>query len=314
MGPLVEPAQGKLLRALTTLEPGEQWLVEPRRLDDEGRQWTPGVKHGVAPGSFFHTTECFGPVLGVMRVDTLDEAIELQNGTPFGLTGGLHSLDEAEIEHWLERVEVGNAYVNRHITGAIVQRQPFGGWKASVGRPRREGRRPGVRRTARRLAGRGPRPDRTRGLARRRDRRRRAGRPPRCSVPADPTGLRAEENTLRYVPVDHLWLRVAVGARPEHVARVRAAAERYGVPVSTSTVDAESDEAFAARVGAGEVTGRVRVVGRAAGLREAAADPRRRGDRARPPVLASGARELRTVLHEQAVSRTRHRFGHLDVT
>ena len=48
------------------------------------------------------------------------------------MTGGLHSLDEDEIEQWLDAVQVGNAYVNRHITGAIVQRQPFGGWKDSV--------------------------------------------------------------------------------------------------------------------------------------------------------------------------------------
>ena len=132
VGPLTEPASGKLLRALTTLDPGESWLVAPRQLDDEGRLWSPGVKFGVAPGSWFHTTECFGPVLGIMRVETLDEAIDLQNAVAFGLTGGLHSLDEAEIDHWLDRVEVGNAYVNRHITGAIVQRQPFGGWKAST--------------------------------------------------------------------------------------------------------------------------------------------------------------------------------------
>src|SRR3546814_19205989 len=77
-------------------------------------------------------TECFGPVLGIMRAETLDDAIDLQNGTDFGLTGGLHSLDDDEIDRWLERVEVGNAYVNRHITGAIVQRQPFGGWSASA--------------------------------------------------------------------------------------------------------------------------------------------------------------------------------------
>src|SRR5665647_2518912 len=101
MGPLVEPAHGKLLRALTTLEPGEAWLVRPRRLDAAGRLWTPGVKHGVAPGSFLHTTECFGPVLAVLRAGTLAEAIELQNAVPFGLTGGLHSLDDAEITTWL---------------------------------------------------------------------------------------------------------------------------------------------------------------------------------------------------------------------
>ena len=50
----------------------------------------------------------------------------------FGLTSGLHSLDPDEIAHWLERVHAGNLYVNRGITGAIVRRQPFGGWKRSV--------------------------------------------------------------------------------------------------------------------------------------------------------------------------------------
>ena len=95
------------------------------------RRWTPGVRVGVAEGSWFHQTECFGPVLGVMRADDLAHAVRLQNGTPFGLTGGIQSLDDDEIGYWLDHVEVGNAYVNRHITGAIVQRQPFGGWKRS---------------------------------------------------------------------------------------------------------------------------------------------------------------------------------------
>ena len=64
-------------------------------------------------------------------VKDLDHAIALQNASAYGLTGGIQSLDSAEIAHWLDRVQVGNAYVNRHITGAIVQRQPFGGWKGS---------------------------------------------------------------------------------------------------------------------------------------------------------------------------------------
>lgn len=131
VGPLIEPAQGKLLRALTTLDEGESWLIEPRQLDDEGRSWSPGVRRGVTEGSEFHTTEYFGPVLGIMRARSLDEAIALQNATSFGLTAGLHSLDVDEVDHWLEHVEAGNLYVNRGITGAIVRRQPFGGWKRS---------------------------------------------------------------------------------------------------------------------------------------------------------------------------------------
>ena len=132
MGPVVEPAAGKLLDALTRLDKGERWLVEPRPLDDSGRLWSPGVKTGVKPGSYFHRTEFFGPVLGIMHARDLDEAIALQNAVDYGLTAGLHSLDAGELATWLDRVEAGNLYVNRGITGAIVQRQPFGGWKRSA--------------------------------------------------------------------------------------------------------------------------------------------------------------------------------------
>ncbi|GMA89830.1 bifunctional proline dehydrogenase/L-glutamate gamma-semialdehyde dehydrogenase [Homoserinibacter gongjuensis] len=132
MGPLIAPAEGKLLDALTRLQPGESWLLEPRRLDDDGRLWTPGIKTGVAPGSAFHRVEYFGPVLGIMSARTLDEAIERQNAVDYGLTAGIHSLDAAEVARWIDRVEAGNLYVNRGTTGAIVQRQPFGGWKRSV--------------------------------------------------------------------------------------------------------------------------------------------------------------------------------------
>jgi RHH-type transcriptional regulator, proline utilization regulon repressor / proline dehydrogenase / delta 1-pyrroline-5-carboxylate dehydrogenase len=131
MGPVIEPPHGKLLRALTALEPGERWLVQPRQLDDTGCLWSPGVKDGVAPGSPFHLTEYFGPVLGIMRADSLEHAIELQNATPFGLTAGLFSLDPGELARWCEGVEAGNLYINRGTTGAIVRRQPFGGWKRS---------------------------------------------------------------------------------------------------------------------------------------------------------------------------------------
>jgi RHH-type proline utilization regulon transcriptional repressor/proline dehydrogenase/delta 1-pyrroline-5-carboxylate dehydrogenase len=311
MGPLTEPAAGKLLRALTTLDPGEQWLVQPRRLDAEGRLWTPGVKSGVVAGSFFHTTEVFGPVLGVMRAATLDEAIELQNAVAFGLTGGLHSLDEREIDQWLDRVEVGNAYVNRHITGAIVNRQPFGGWKASVVGP---GAKAGGPNYVAQLGSWSDGPDVPTDddawLAWA------VADDERCwdaelGQEHDPSGLRAEANIFRYRPVPHLTVRVGEGAREREVMRVLAAAGRARVPVAISRVGNEDDAAFAARVAAGRVSGRIRVVGAAPGLREAART--RVGDVTvlDQPVLASGRRELLCVLREQAISRTAHRFGHI---
>ncbi|CAH0176094.1 Bifunctional protein PutA [Arthrobacter sp. Bi26] len=132
MGPIIEPAKGKLLNALTTLGEGETWAVEPRKLDDTGKLWSPGVRSGVRRGSYFHLTEFFGPVLGVMTAETLEEAIAIQNQIEYGLTAGLHSLNTDELGIWLDTIQAGNLYVNRGITGAIVQRQPFGGWKKSA--------------------------------------------------------------------------------------------------------------------------------------------------------------------------------------
>ncbi|KFF59178.1 1-pyrroline-5-carboxylate dehydrogenase [Cryobacterium sp. MLB-32] len=132
MGPIIQPAEGKLLHGLTTLGAEESWLVEPHQLDEEGRLWTPGIRTGVLPGSYFHLTEFFGPVLGVMHAKNLEEAIRFQNAVDYGLTSGLHSLDADELREWLDTIEAGNLYINRGITGAIVQRQPFGGWKRSA--------------------------------------------------------------------------------------------------------------------------------------------------------------------------------------
>ena len=132
VGPLVETPGGKLLKGLTELGDGERWLVTPRSLDESGRLWSPGVRIGVQAGSEFHRTEYFGPVLGIMTASNLDQAVELQNGSDYGLTAGIHSLDPLEVARWIDTVEAGNLYVNRGITGAIVQRQPFGGWKRST--------------------------------------------------------------------------------------------------------------------------------------------------------------------------------------
>ncbi len=131
VGPLVRPPSGATYRGLTKLDRGETWLVEPRVSDNNLHLWSPGVRLGVRRGSWFQQTECFGPVLGVIRVENLDQAIEIQNDTKFGLTAGIHSLDPHEVQQWTQRVQAGNLYINRTITGAIVRRQPFGGWKQS---------------------------------------------------------------------------------------------------------------------------------------------------------------------------------------
>lgn len=129
--PVIREPDEYLKRGLCELDPGESWLLEPKMMDNNPNLWRPGIRTGVVPGSWYCQTECFGPVLGLVRVDSLEQAIEIQNSSEFGLTGGLHALDPVEIALWREKVEVGNAYINRVTTGAIVQRQPFGGWKKS---------------------------------------------------------------------------------------------------------------------------------------------------------------------------------------
>jgi RHH-type proline utilization regulon transcriptional repressor/proline dehydrogenase/delta 1-pyrroline-5-carboxylate dehydrogenase len=322
MGPLTEPAGDKLTRALTVLEPGETWLVEPRLLDDQAaaaglgdnRLWTPGLRAGVAPGPWFHRSAAVGPVLGLMTAASLDEAIALQNATAFGLTAGLHSLDSDEIALWKDRVEAGNLYINRHITGAIVQRQPFGGWKASSVGPGSKAGGPHYVAMLGQWADSGDVPSRHDDAAawlawaKADDARAWA----LLSQDVDPTGLAAEENTFRLRPIDMLTVRVGDGATEVEVERVINAARTVGTDVVVSRVGGESShDAFAATVAAGQVPGRIRVIGATPGLHDAAATVLGTTTVLDAPVVASGARELLTVLREQAVSRTKHRYGHI---
>ena len=129
--PLIHEPNPTLVRGLTTLEPGEEWLLEPWRDAKNPNLWSPGIKLGVKKGSFTHQTELFGPILGVMCAENLDHAIKLANGTRYGLTAGIHSLDEREQNKWKKAIKAGNLYINRTTTGAIVYRQPFGGTKQS---------------------------------------------------------------------------------------------------------------------------------------------------------------------------------------
>jgi RHH-type proline utilization regulon transcriptional repressor/proline dehydrogenase/delta 1-pyrroline-5-carboxylate dehydrogenase len=76
-------------------------------------------------------TEIFGPILAILKAKDMDQAIEIANGTEYALTGGLYSRSPANIKKVREQLEVGNLYINRGITGAMVDRHPFGGFKMS---------------------------------------------------------------------------------------------------------------------------------------------------------------------------------------
>ncbi len=85
----------------------------------------------MAPAAASAQEEIFGPVLAVLRARDLDHALEIANGTTYALTGGLFSRSPEHIVRVKREFRVGNLYINRKITGALVDRQPFGGFKMS---------------------------------------------------------------------------------------------------------------------------------------------------------------------------------------
>ena len=91
----------------------------------------PVIFRDVLPVHTIAQEEIFGPVLAVMQATTFDQAIAIANGTNYALTGGLYSRTPSHIQQAQQDFEVGNLYINRGITGAIVARQPFGGFKLS---------------------------------------------------------------------------------------------------------------------------------------------------------------------------------------
>ena len=305
VGPVIVPPRGALADALANLGEGETWLVEPRRLDEWGHLWRPGVKLGVAPGSDYHRTECFGPVLGVMCADDLDHAIRLQNDVPFGLTGGIHSLDDAEVDHWLARVEVGNAYVNRHITGAIVQRQPFGGWKRSSVGPGAKAGGPNYVSTLGRWVPVTPRPLDDAGI-RAATASHRAWWRDVGSHDVDPTGLAAELNRFGYRPLPLVLLRAPEGVPEAEIGLARAAASLVGTGVRVER--GSLDDAVAA-LDAGDYD-RVRILGEPEpaflrAVHEAGVSV------IVEPVAPVGAVEVPRWLREQSVSWSWHRHGNV---
>jgi RHH-type proline utilization regulon transcriptional repressor/proline dehydrogenase/delta 1-pyrroline-5-carboxylate dehydrogenase len=309
VGPIIRPPEPALLRALTNLDEGESWLVAPERLDDEGLLWRPGVKVGVRPGSWSHLNEWFGPVLGVMVAADLDEATSWQNQVPYGLTGGLHSLSRAECERWIERVEAGNLYLNRGTTGAIVRRQPFGGWKRSrAGATAKAG---GVNylnclRHWPRVA------DEDKAFAEATTWWHEFG-----SVARDDAGLSAERNLVRYRrPTKPIAIRVDVGVPPNQLGYVRALIDLAHLHVEFSAaslvrglldVTLESIDELVDRA---DSFSSVRWISREVAPTLALLE---RGVSLDPRALAqSGAVELPRWLLEQSVAITNHRYGNVN--
>jgi RHH-type proline utilization regulon transcriptional repressor/proline dehydrogenase/delta 1-pyrroline-5-carboxylate dehydrogenase len=98
---------------------------------EEGWFHSPVIVDHARPDSAVVRDEVFGPVLAIQRAADLDEALALANATDFALTAGIFSRSPAHIRRAATELRAGNVYVNRAITGAVVGRQPFGGWGLS---------------------------------------------------------------------------------------------------------------------------------------------------------------------------------------
>lgn len=102
-----------------------------RELTLQGYYHAPIIFADVAVNARIAQEEIFGPVLSVVRAESFEEALAFFNNSEYALTGGVFSRLPSHIELAKQECDVGNLYVNREITGAMVRRQPFGGWKYS---------------------------------------------------------------------------------------------------------------------------------------------------------------------------------------
>jgi 1-pyrroline-5-carboxylate dehydrogenase len=133
MGPVVN--RGSEEKILAYIEKGQR---EGGRLVAGGRKATgdgyfiePTVIADVGPKATIAQEEIFGPVLAIIRAQNFDHALEIANNTEYGLTGGVWTKNRAKIEKAKNVFHVGNFYVNRKITGAMVGVHPFGGFNMS---------------------------------------------------------------------------------------------------------------------------------------------------------------------------------------
>ncbi len=133
IGPVISATQRHMI--LEEIDRGKaegRLVMGGRAVDRDGGYYIePTVFVDVAPEARLAQHEIFGPVLSVLRVADFDEALAVANGTEYGLTGGVYSRDERRIARARAEFRVGNLYINRKITGALVGVQPFGGFDMS---------------------------------------------------------------------------------------------------------------------------------------------------------------------------------------
>jgi len=130
--PVIErAAQERVQRYRETAEQQGRIAAGAQRVPDRGWFCAPTVAADLPPGSPVLEEEIFGPLLAVQAVGSVEQACEIVDGLRFGLTGGLFARDPSTVRYVRGRTPVGNLYVNRGTTGAMVGRQPFGGNRLS---------------------------------------------------------------------------------------------------------------------------------------------------------------------------------------
>jgi RHH-type transcriptional regulator, proline utilization regulon repressor / proline dehydrogenase / delta 1-pyrroline-5-carboxylate dehydrogenase len=127
--PVIEREAQERVQRYAAMAPALASSEQP--LPEEGWFCSPTLVADLPDDSPVLSEEIFGPLLAVTRVRDVDEACDVIDALPFALTGGLFSRTPATIERVAARLPVGNLYVNRGITGAMVGRQPFGGNRRS---------------------------------------------------------------------------------------------------------------------------------------------------------------------------------------
>jgi RHH-type transcriptional regulator, proline utilization regulon repressor / proline dehydrogenase / delta 1-pyrroline-5-carboxylate dehydrogenase len=131
IGPVIDSEAKERIAAYISVGKKEAKSVLEMDAPKEGIFVGPVIFSDVDPLSRIAQEEIFGPVLSVIKARDFDQALEIANQSSFALTGGIFSRSPAHIEKARKEFRVGNLYINRGITGAIVERQPFGGLKLS---------------------------------------------------------------------------------------------------------------------------------------------------------------------------------------
>ena len=131
VGPVIDDKSQSRIREYIEKGKAEAEIALEMSAPENGYFIGPVIFGNVPADGIIAQQEIFGPVVAVIKVKDFQEALKVANGTNYALTGGIYSRTPSHIEQAQEEFEVGNLYINRTITGAIVSRQPFGGFKLS---------------------------------------------------------------------------------------------------------------------------------------------------------------------------------------